>query len=165
MSNRNAARSESQSNFSWDECAHFRCDTANLQRLIHARSTAELTTIFKCRAYEPMMRCPAARRRGQTAFASCSARPSARLPRPTARPKPLELRASVLVAAVTVCFDHPEHTRSNIRPEPPGCLACASRGQRSEIPDQLTTLLRRCARPASQPCGDRSTTWLTRNRQ
>src|ERR1700722_15647199 len=39
-----------------------------------------------------------ARRRGQTAFAGCSARPSARLPRPTARPKPLRLRASVLVA-------------------------------------------------------------------
>jgi len=97
--------SESQSNFSWDKCAHFRCDTANLQRLIHAKHRDSLS--LKCRAYEPMKRCPAARRRGQTAFAGCSARPSARLPRPTARPKPLRLRASVLVAPA----DH----RRNVR--------------------------------------------------
>ena len=38
--------SESQSNFSWDKCAHFRCENANLQRLIHAkrRESADLRT-------------------------------------------------------------------------------------------------------------------------
>ena len=98
--------SKSQSNFSWDKCAHFRCDTANLQRLIHAKHRDSLS--LKCRAYEPMKRCPAARRRGQTAFAGCSARPSARLPRPTARAKPFDcVQVSLL--------RRPDDHRRNVR--------------------------------------------------